>query len=81
MAGKTYTVTKRLGRTRDGALVPYESELAAFLAYKPGDEIPLEEAKEAGLIGKSAAKEADTPEDKSVAKPENKGRKTLRGTL
>lgn len=66
MAGPTYIVTERLARTVDGRIVPYEHPEAAFLAYRPGDSMPLAEAQAAGLHG---AKEVAAGEDKMVATP------------
>lgn len=69
MGGDTYTARERLALTNDGRLVPYEHRDAAFLAYRPGDVIPLVEAQAAGLVD---AKEAARPEDKMARPVEDK---------
>lgn len=66
MAGPVYIVRDRLAFTTDGRIVPYEDPEAAFLAYAPGQTIPLAEARAAGLPG---AKEAEPLEDKMVVAP------------
>jgi hypothetical protein len=58
---ETWTVTKRLGRTVDGRLVDYYDPEAAFLAYRPGDRIPLSVAIAASLI--DAIDEEEVPDE------------------
>lgn len=66
MGAPIYIVQERLARTADGRIVPYEHPEAAFLAYVPGQAIPLTEAQVADLPG---AKEAEPIEDKMVVAP------------
>lgn len=73
MDGPTYMVRDRLARTPDGRLVPYEHPEAAFLAYSPGQVIPLAEAQEAGLLEDQPAKRAERVEDKELEMVEDKG--------
>lgn len=75
MAGKTeqlHTVRERLGRTADGRIVPWLDPECAFLAYRPGDLIPTDEARAAGLLGRIERKEAAPAEDKMAARAADK---------
>lgn len=65
--GKTYQTPIRLAKTQEGRIVPYEDPEAAFLYASPGQEIPLEEARAAGLL-----KQVEALENKMVAPADNK---------
>lgn len=75
--------TERLWRTDDGKLVRDGDELAASLAYAPGDEIAArdeslvpgdEDVKAPEVPGDEDVKAAETPANKMAAKPANKAR-------
>jgi len=70
MSGETYITFERLAYTADGRLVHYTDIDAAFLAYRPGDPVPLELAHQAGLV--PIDKAAEPQEDKMVRPQEDK---------
>ena len=70
MSSEAYITSERLAWTADGRLVPYTDKDAAFLAYRPGDVVPLEVARKAGLV--PADKMARPSEDKMVRPAEDK---------
>jgi hypothetical protein len=59
VAKDTYTVTERLYRTATGKIVKSGAVTADALYATPGDEIPMAEAEELGLVEKAAPKPAD----------------------
>jgi hypothetical protein len=78
-----YTIIKRLGWTADGHLVDVNSPLSAFVAYSPGQQIPMADAIRFGLVepepekkepeSEPEPKQDEQPENKMVEAPENKG--------
>lgn len=68
----THTVTERLYKTADGEIVKDGDSRAAFLYATEGQEIPIEEARECGLVGEEVKVEPEPdkkPEpDKAEAK-------------
>lgn len=72
-----FTITTKLAwNAKRTKLVPYESTEARFLAYTPGQTIPMAKAKELGLLkgkGQAATKAAAPAEDKMADGGEDKG--------
>lgn len=60
-------IEEHLWETSDGKLVKTGDPKAARLKYAAGDEVPDDEAREAGLL-----KQAEKPRDKQVRKSTNK---------
>lgn len=70
----TFEVTERLYKTADGEVVTDGHPDAAFLYATPGDEIPVEEAREHGLA-RAPTKQAEKPADKQRPPARNKAKR------
>jgi hypothetical protein len=64
-------VTEHVWRTEEGRYVPAGHPEAAYLAYAPGQEVLDREAQRIGLA--DYLKSRSAPQDKSIARPMDKG--------
>jgi hypothetical protein len=63
-----FRVRERMGFTADRSrVVPYESTEAAFLAFYPGQVIPIREAEKWGLVEVIDITAKDDPAQKTIA--------------
>lgn len=79
--GPRYVIPERLYKTKDGEVVLEDDPEANSLFKRAGDDIPMAEAIELGLVTKEepvkekpAAKQADKPKDKKAPAAKNKSR-------